>query len=276
MTFKTLFASAGLAALIAAGTAQADPSTLPGGTWVDPLGCEYNFFASGTEGYLSEKRTPDGAMICTGGTPSTPKPNIWLDPDGCAHWFINSGTRGYMANVRFPDGRPSCGAPARALAARFTAQTLLATVWRDPNGCFHWVADDGFEGFMAPRLQSNGHPVCDGDAAPTKLTLAADALFDVNSDKLKPAAVAKLTEFFELMQKTGKSRIAVTGHTDSDGSEAYNRDLSVRRAASVAKFGADYDVTAVIDGKGESEPTASNTTAEGKAQNRRVEIAILD
>ncbi|MEM7505734.1 MAG: OmpA family protein [Pseudomonadota bacterium] len=276
MKTTAILASAGLAAALGFTAAQADPSNLPGGTWVDPLGCEYNFFTSGTEGYLSEKRTPDGAMICTGGTPSSPEPRVWLDPDGCAHWFINSGTRGLMANVRFPDGQPSCGAPARALAQRFTAQTLLATVWRDPNGCFHWAADDGFEGFMSPRLQSDGRPVCEGNAAPVNLTLAADALFDVNSAKLKPAAVEKLTNFFELMQKTGKSKIAVTGHTDSDGSEAYNRDLSVRRAASVAKFGSNYGVNAVIDGKGESEPAASNATAAGKAQNRRVEIAILD
>ena len=252
-----------------------EPVSAVGRTWVDPLGCEFNLFTDGTEGYLSEKLNRDGSAVC-GSQPTVATNPVWIDPDGCAHWMINSGAKGYLATVRFANGRPSCGSAAQGLAARFGQSRLLATTWRDPNGCFHWVADDGFEGFMSARLRADGTPVCDGAAGPTTLTLAADALFDVDKSVLKPTAVAELTEFFELMNKLNKSRIAVVGHTDSDASEAYNQALSVRRAQAVADFGAQYGVTSDIAGRGELDPVAPNDTRANKAKNRRVEITVLD
>lgn len=279
MKFTTVFAAA-LAALSFGGMAQAtDFQNITPKSWVDPTGCEFYIFNSGTEGYFAERLLPDGSAAC-GQTPSEPLSGlkVWLDPDGCAHWFVNSGPRGRLANIRFADGRPSCGNAARQLAAQYDTAELLVTLWRDPSLCFHWAADDGFEGFMSSRLRRDGTPVCEGEpvARVSNITLAADGLFDVNSAVLKPEAVAELTEFFEKMNKLGKSRISVVGHTDSDGSDAYNQDLSLRRAQSVAAFGRDFGVTAVIDGQGENSPVAPNDSRTNKAKNRRVEIAILD
>ncbi|MEM8699036.1 MAG: OmpA family protein [Pseudomonadota bacterium] len=252
------------------------PVNAVGKIWVDPLGCEHNIFSDGTEGYMAERLTRDGRAVC-GSTPSIDSSDVWIDPDGCAHWFVDSGVEGYLSSIRFPDGRPSCGPEAQQLLQRFPAVQLLATTWRDPNGCFHWIADDGFEGYMSSRLAPSGAPVCEGQApTPTSLTLAADALFDVDSSELKPEAVEKLTEFFELMNKVGKSRISVIGHTDSDGTEPYNLALSLRRAQSVAAFGDTFEIASLIDGKGETQPVAPNDTRENKAKNRRVEISILD
>ena len=73
------------------------------------------------------------------------------------------------------------------------------------------------------------------------------------------------------------SRVEVVGHTDDTGRDAYNMDLSQRRAQSVAGILTAAGVNAgrvVATGRGESQPIASNATAEGRAQNRRVEILI--
>lgn len=276
MRLIPFFAAAAAIASITSGASKADVTDLVADSWVDPTGCEFLIFSSGTEGYLAENMTPGGGVVC-GLPPSEPLSGleIWLDPDGCAHWFANQGPRGLLANIRFPDGRPSCGNAARQLAAQYPAAELLTTLWKDPNQCWHWVADDGFEGFMSSRLRRDGTPVCE-DGGPVSITLAADGLFNVNSAELTPLATSELTDFFQKMNAAGKSRISIVGHTDSDGSTEYNQDLSVRRAAAVAAFGEKFGVSADIAGRGESSPVAPNDTAANKARNRRVEIAILN
>ena len=73
-------------------------------------------------------------------------------------------------------------------------------------------------------------------------------------------------------------RIKITGHTDSDGSDEYNEDLSQRRAESLVNFfvrnGMQRD-RIVIDFKGEKEPVGSNKTDEGKQSNRRVDFSFI-
>ena len=80
------------------------------------------------------------------------------------------------------------------------------------------------------------------------------------------------------MLKYPASTVQVIGHTDSDGDAAYNIGLSQRRANAVADIlqagGVTFDRLTTI-GRGEEEPIASNLTAEGKAQNRRVEIVVI-
>lgn len=131
-------------------------------TWVDPLGCEHHYMRGpDSEGYMSEKLTPEGKSIC-GGTPSIIDwdTEVWLDPDGCAHWHINDGQQGYLSRIRFANGKPSCGRAATLLTEQFDAARLGGTIWTDPDGCTHFVADDGFEGFMSARLDPDGKPVC--------------------------------------------------------------------------------------------------------------------
>jgi outer membrane protein OmpA-like peptidoglycan-associated protein len=103
--------------------------------------------------------------------------------------------------------------------------------------------------------------------------------FDVNSDKLKPESYATLKEISDVLKENPTIRIQVVGHTDSDGDEASNLDLSKRRSVSVKnelvnKFGIDAG-RLETDGKGESEPIAGNDSAVNKAKNRRVEFIKL-
>ena len=100
--------------------------------------------------------------------------------------------------------------------------------------------------------------------------------FDVNSDKLKPESYSTLKEIADILKENPSINIQIVGHTDSDGDEASNFDLSKRRAISVKnelanKFGIAPERLS-IDGKGESEPLASNDSAVNKAKNRRVEF----
>lgn len=99
--------------------------------------------------------------------------------------------------------------------------------------------------------------------------------FDINSDKLKPESYSTLKEISDIL-KENPIRIKVVGHTDSDGDEASNLDLSKRRGASVknelvTKFNCDA-ARLETDGKGESEPISENNSSVNKAKNRRVEF----
>lgn len=112
----------------------------------------------------------------------------------------------------------------------------------------------------------------------TLLTVPAEVLFDVDEASLRPAAVATLDRLVEVVQFHADFPLEVTGHTDSDGSDEYNQDLSERRAAAVAEYLTEQGVDAGrirIEGRGEAEPVAPNDTEDGKQQNRRVELLLV-
>ncbi|HIF9178756.1 TPA: OmpA family protein [Photobacterium damselae] len=107
-----------------------------------------------------------------------------------------------------------------------------------------------------------------------ELKLAVPFAFD--STELSAGDRAKLAPFEQRLQAQDAAQIYVVGYTDSRGSEAYNQKLSVKRADAVAealRSVMNVDGSRIIaEGRGESNPVASNDTAEGRAQNRRVEI----
>jgi len=148
---------------------------------------------------------------------------------------------------------------------------LRATIWVDPDGCEHWVMDDGLEGFMSSHLDRNGKPVCRGMAPQQGVckTLDSATTFAVGSARLMPASIAELKEFFAPL---AGSKIVVNGHTDNSGSLEANLDLSLRRAMAVAKVAQELGVNAEPRGYGEQVPLMSNDTAAGRAKNRRVEL----
>ncbi|MCU0902458.1 MAG: OmpA family protein [Tabrizicola sp.] len=142
-------------------------------------------------------------------------------------------------------------------------------LWVDADGCQHWWADGGTEGYMVPRRNpKTGKPVC---MKPVScLTESTDAYFATASATLTAAGRSKLESYF---RQTGAFSYSIAGHTDSRGSDAYNQGLSEARAAAVAAVA--QSVGAVVDsvtGFGESQPAASNATSKGMAKNRRVEV----
>ncbi|MEX2110450.1 MAG: OmpA family protein [Gemmatimonadaceae bacterium] len=110
-----------------------------------------------------------------------------------------------------------------------------------------------------------------------QVTFASGLLFAYDSDVVLPAAQANLTELARSLNKYPDSQLLIVGHTDSDGSDAYNQGLSQRRSDAAAAYLATQGVARSriqTSGRGESEPVATNDTDPGKQQNRRVEVAI--
>jgi outer membrane protein OmpA-like peptidoglycan-associated protein len=103
--------------------------------------------------------------------------------------------------------------------------------------------------------------------------------FDSGSDKIKPESAGTMKEIATVLKENPTVKIKIIGHTDSDGDGAKNLDLSKRRSISVKNaLSTEYGIEAVrieTDGKGATEPVAPNTTSEGKAKNRRVELIKL-
>lgn len=109
----------------------------------------------------------------------------------------------------------------------------------------------------------------------TRVVLEANALFDFDRAVIKPAGRSQLRALAASLKSSNVDHVSITGHTDSMGSDEYNKGLSARRANAVksylAKQGIRMDIMST-SGMGESRPAASNDTAEGRAMNRRVEV----
>jgi outer membrane protein OmpA-like peptidoglycan-associated protein len=105
----------------------------------------------------------------------------------------------------------------------------------------------------------------------------SDVLFDVDSSIVKPQARDALDDAATVFQEYKKTAIVVQGHTDSTGTEEHNQGLSERRAQSVVAYltGKGIDPARMAPmGFGEGQPVASNDTADGRAQNRRVDLLL--
>lgn len=103
--------------------------------------------------------------------------------------------------------------------------------------------------------------------------------FDFNKATIRPDARPVLDEAVQTLKEEGKVKVSIQGHTDSVGSDAYNQRLSEHRAVAVADYlraGGISSGRMSTVGRGESDPVASNETAGGRAQNRRVEFRISE
>ncbi len=112
-----------------------------------------------------------------------------------------------------------------------------------------------------------------------KLEIPSDISFDVNRADIKPQLRPVLDKFAQGLTTYPGSTVRIIGHTDSTGSDAINNPLSVNRAASTRDYLAGRGVAqsrVTIDGRGSREPIADNSTAQGRAMNRRVEIFVAE
>ncbi|NYT85697.1 outer membrane protein OmpA [Pollutimonas harenae] len=186
--------------------------------------------------------------------------------------------------------KPSKIALALAIAASTAAGAVSAQTvdnWRNPFGDVWMNGTNELcwrDNFWTP---ATGIPGCDGVpvaeapvVAPTatKVVLNADTFFDFDKSTLKPEGRQVLDQVASQAATINLETLIATGHTDSIGTEAYNQGLSERRANSVKEYLISKGVAAdriYTEGKGETSPVASNSTREGRAQNRRVEIEIV-
>ena len=186
---------------------------------------------------------------------------------------ISKGLRlfaGTMIAATFVLQAAAADAQTRSQQGRDKGQ-YIPTIWVDPDGCEHWVMDDGAEGYMTPHVTRQGIPVCRrGNVCGVMNT---DQFFNTDSYRVHPQGRARLAEFFKT---TGAVSYIISGHTDSRASDAYNMKLSLNRANAVASIAQQSGARiADVRGYGERMPAASNGTAGGMAKNRRVEIICI-
>ena len=219
------------------------PNT-PAGTRVDGYGCETDSDGDGVKDSKDKcPNTPRGAAVNADGCPMD------SDGDGVA------------------DGMDKC--PKTPAGAKV-----------DTDGC----ELDGDKDGVVDRLDE-----CPNSAAGVQVDIKGCEIkgqirlpgvnFESNSDRLLPSASGVLNDAAATLKKNPTIKVEVAGHTDSDGAADYNEGLSARRATTVRDYLAANGVAMdrmTTRGYGESEPVADNGTREGKAQNRRVVLRVLD
>lgn len=160
----------------------------------------------------------------------------------------------------------------RAFPADKTYSTVLFELWGDMNN------DNDRYVFGNIKL-SVGTPDTRNKLITEGKFVTRGILFDVNSDKIKPESYGVMKDISNVLTENSSVRVKIIGHTDADGSDADNLTLSKKRAESVkASLVKDFGIDTSrleTDGKGESQPVDKNSTAEGKANNRRVEFIKL-
>jgi outer membrane protein OmpA-like peptidoglycan-associated protein len=136
------------------------------------------------------------------------------------------------------------------------------------------IAEAPVQDIVFPEATADGAILDKGDG---DFRLASDVLFEFDRADLTPRATTELTRVADELRAAGATTVEVVGHTDDIGEDAYNTQLSQARAESVREAldtALGPGVTIQATGRGESEPIADNTTVEGQAANRRVEVTV--
>lgn len=111
------------------------------------------------------------------------------------------------------------------------------------------------------------------------LVTLGDVLFDTARFDLKPGSLQKIYPLAEYLRQHPETMVKIEGYTDSRGSASYNEELSQRRAEAVRNFLVSNGIAPqriTVQGMGENFPVATNSTAAGRQQNRRVDVTITD
>ncbi len=127
------------------------------------------------------------------------------------------------------------------------------------------------------RIAEGGKKLYDRVMADGKF-VTRGILFDVNKATLKPSSMGVINQVAKMMQEHTDLKFSIEGHTDSDGEESHNLQLSEKRATAVKQALTNSGVDAArlkVKGMGESVPVSDNSSPEGKANNRRVEFIKL-
>jgi outer membrane protein OmpA-like peptidoglycan-associated protein len=177
------------------------------------------------------------------------------------------------------------GAVAGALLGQAIGRDSESTMWGTAIGAaLGGATGAGVGKMMDNQEQEMRQALADSDAAAVRregnllaIVLKGDLTFDTDSTTVKLGLLQELDRIANVMVEYPQTLIRVEGHTDGTGSEAYNDDLSERRARNVRNLlvqrGVDITRVEVI-GYGESMPVANNQTEAGRQMNRRVEIKV--
>jgi len=135
-----------------------------------------------------------------------------------------------------------------------------------------------FEKLLAPEIAAGAIRVEPLPDDRLLVGMTSETTFGVDSGRIKPGFHSTLDKISGVVNKYGKTRLTIAGHTDSTGSDTYNQGLSERRAQAVEGYLLGekvYPGRLSAVGYGESQPIADNETEESRRRNRRVDITIV-
>jgi len=169
-------------------------------------------------------------------------------------------------------GKQVSGGPKGALAG-----AVIGGIAGGATGNYMDEQQRAFEAELAEEQRRNDLEIQRLQDESLKIDVSSEVSFDFGSASLKPAFLTTLDKVASILARYPKTTVTVIGHTDSVGSEAYNQELSERRARSVVSYLGDHGVAPArlsAVGRGETQPRASNDTEAGRQLNRRVEILV--
>lgn len=193
---------------------------------------------------------------------------------GCAAIQNDDGSTKKAAT--YGGGAALLGAAAGALMGKGKGALIGAAVAGTAGAAYGHYADNQ-EAELRKRMDGTGVQV-EREGDQIKLVMPGAITFATGQADIQPSFYSTLGKLSSSFQSFQDSNLIVTGHTDSTGSADANLGLSTRRADAVAQYLRANGVDAAriqTTGAGSSQPVASNSTVEGRAQNRRVEIKIV-
>ena len=172
----------------------------------------------------------------------------------------------------------AAGAVLGQVIGKDTKGTLIGTAGGAAVGAVIGNIFDRQEKALKDKLDGTGVEVERTGEGEIKITAPENITFDTNSSTIKSVFQNRLNDIATVLKEYKDSDIIVSGHTDSTGSDSINNPLSENRAKSVKAYLVGKGVSGsriTSVGYGSTQPIASNSTASGRAQNRRVEIKIV-
>ena len=172
----------------------------------------------------------------------------------------------------------AAGAVIGQVIGKDTKGTLIGTAGGAAVGAAIGNIFDRQEKDLRNKLKGTGVDVKRTGEGEIKLTAPENITFDINSYVIKPQFRNTLDSVATVLKTYPDSTIVVSGHTDTTGNDAINNPLSINRASSVESYLESQGISSsriTSRGFGSKQPIASNSTEAGRAQNRRVEIAII-
>ncbi|MFN3545151.1 MAG: OmpA family protein [Thiobacillus sp.] len=199
---------------------------------------------------------------------------------GCANMTETQKTTGTGAAVGAAAGAVIGAATAGGNTGKSAATGAVIGAAVGAGGGYLWSKHmEKQKKDMEQATQGTGVTVSQTADNRLKLDIPSDISFDTNRFDIKPNFRPILDRFAVTLNENPVTTVTIIGHTDSTGTDAINNPLSVNRAAATRDYLVARGVAAnriAIDGRGSREPIAENSTPEGRAKNRRVEIFVAE
>lgn len=192
--------------------------------------------------------------------------------------LVNNGCQSWSKTAKGGTIGAAGGALAGAVIGKAAGNTVTGAIIGAAVGGAAGAAIGNYMDRQAEEIEENvDNANVERVGEGIKVTFDSGILFDYDSSDLRPASESNIRELARVLEEYEDTEIVFAGHTDSNGSDAYNQQLSEDRAKSVALFAAQQGIDGermIIQGYGEDDPIADNSTDAGRQENRRVEIAI--